>query len=268
MFHTLLAHVFKGKNFEQLIKNPVKSYLDLYRPFYDLSFLSEERKLDKFMSSFSKIEADVFFMQEYSEVLKDEILKTNKYHVSTDESKDKLIIAKKATFPGKKITTDVLTAEDLKELTWSEDPCILVADSFIIINAHLSSKTEKNKKQLEFVKKHLVQLKHKYPNYHFIVGGDINSYLGNDGVFEKDFNFYPEKEDELTTIKKRTLTQGQYHKGNKVVAESKDKIISTLKINSGSIRYITNEEVKEKALIPTDKHPFDHFVLVSYLQKP
>lgn len=41
---------------------------------------------------------------------------------------------------------------------------------------------------------------------------------------------YPDKSEELTTIKKRTMTQGQYHKGNKIVEDSKDKIISTLKI--------------------------------------
>ena len=64
------------------------------------------------------------------------------------------------------------------------------------------------------------------------------------------------------------MTQGQFHKGNLVVAESKDKIMSTLPLSGGSIRYITNEEVQEKALIPTDKHPFDHFVLVAYIQKP
>ena len=37
------------------------------------------------------------------------------------------------------------------------------------------------------------------------------------------------------------MTQGQYHKGNKIVAESKDKVISTLPLHDGSIRYITNE---------------------------
>ena len=90
------------------------------------------------------------------------------------------------------------------------------------------------------MKKHLIELKAKHPNYHFIVGGDINSFLGNDGTFEKHFNFYPNKEEELTTIKKRTMTQGQYHKGNKIVAESKDKVISSLPVMNGSIRYITN----------------------------
>jgi len=78
-------------------------------------------------------------------------------------------------------------------LTWSEDPSIMVVDNFIIINAHLSSKTEKNRKQLEIMKKSLLNLKKKYNNYHFIIGGDINSFMGNDGQFENIFNFYPEK---------------------------------------------------------------------------
>lgn len=72
----------------------------------------------------------------------------------------------------------------------------------------------------------------------------------------------------MTTVKKRTLTQGQYHKGNKTVAESKDKIMSTLKITSGSIRLIDGSEAKSKSLIPTDAHPFDHYVVVANLKKP
>jgi len=58
------------------------------------------------------------------------------------------------------------------------------------------------------------------------------------------------------------MCQGQFHKGNKLVAESKDKIISTLPIIQGSLRYINNEKPNNESLIPTDKHPFDHFVLV------
>ena len=45
LFHTLLAYAYKEKDFEQLIQNPPDKYMDLYRPFYELSFLSEERKL-------------------------------------------------------------------------------------------------------------------------------------------------------------------------------------------------------------------------------
>jgi hypothetical protein len=77
---------------------------------------------------------------------------TNDYHVATDEVKDKLIIVKRSTFPVRKPVSDILTKEDIKELTWSEDPAILIAGNCIIINAHLSSKKEKNKKQVEVMK--------------------------------------------------------------------------------------------------------------------
>jgi hypothetical protein len=224
--------------------------------------------MEKFMGSFSSINADVFFLQEYAGSLKDQIEKNNRYHVATDSFKDKLIIAKKSTFNVKKVPTDILTAEELKALNWSEGVAIIIADSYIILNVHLSSKKEKFEPQLAQMKKSLLELKRKYVNYNFIVGGDINTFLGPDNHFEHEFGFYPMKETELTTIKKRTMTQGQFHKGNKIVAESKDKIISSLKILKGSVRYINNTEAQEKALIPTDQHPFDHFVLVVYLQRP
>ena len=43
----------------------------------------------------------------------------------------------------------------------------------------------------------------------------------------------------MTTVKKRTFTQGQYNKADKVIRESKDKIISTLSLSEGKISYIT-----------------------------
>jgi hypothetical protein len=74
------------------------------------------------------------------------------------------------------------------------------------------------------------------PDYDIVVAGDLNSYLE---PFSPQFSFYPLKEDDMTTVKKRTLTQGQFHKAEKVVRESKDKIISTLKVREGKISYIT-----------------------------
>lgn len=82
--------------------------MNKYRPFYELSFLSEEKKMEVFLQTFSKIEADVFFLQEYSEKLAKEIEKTNRYHVATDDAKDKLIIANKKTFKVKKPAKDLL----------------------------------------------------------------------------------------------------------------------------------------------------------------
>ena len=40
----------------------------------------------------------------------------------------------------------------MKGLVWSEGPAILIADNYIILNVHLSSKSEKNKKQLMMMK--------------------------------------------------------------------------------------------------------------------
>lgn len=36
------------------------------------------------------------------------------------------------------------------------------------------------------------------------------------------------------------MLQGQFHKGNKLVAESKDKVIANLTLVQGSRRYINN----------------------------
>ena len=71
----------------------------------------------------------------------------------------------------------------------------------------------------------------------------------------------------MTTVKKRTVTQGQFNKAEKVVKESKDKIISTLKICDGKISYITGAEPSSQNLVPTDEHPFDHFVLICCVEK-
>jgi len=45
----------------------------------------------------------------------------------------------------------------------------------------------------------------------------------------------------MTTIKKRTFTQGQFNKADKIVKESKDKIITTLKILKGKVSYISGQ---------------------------
>jgi len=70
----------------------------------------------------------------------------------------------------------------------------------------------------------------------------------------------------MTTVKKRTSTQGQFNKAEKVVCESKDKIVSTLKILEGKTSYITGSHPSSDNLVPTDEHPFDHFVLVAVLE--
>jgi translation initiation factor IF-1 len=59
-----------------------------------------------------------------------------------------LIIAKKETFKERLNVNDVLTENELKMLNWADRSTIVVLDNYIIVNAHLSSKTDKNKMQI------------------------------------------------------------------------------------------------------------------------
>ena len=89
------------------------------------------------------------------------------------------------------------------------------------------------------------------PNYEIIVGGDLNSFLSVKDAPE-GFHLYPDQPDQLTTVKKRTMTQAQFHKGNKIIQESKDKVISTLPIIEKRIMYISGIIPKHDNYVPTD----------------
>ena len=102
----------------------------------------------------------------------------------------------------------------------------MIIDSYILINAHLSSKEEPNQKQIKELRGALMELALTLPDYNVILGGDLNSYLGV--MKEENLNIFPVEEERITTIKKRTYTQGQFHKADKIVKESKDKIITNL----------------------------------------
>lgn len=71
----------------------------------------------------------------------------------------------------------------------------------------------------------------------------------------------------LTTVKKRTMTQAQFHKGNKMIQESKDKLITTLRLKECRILYIDSTEPKKEDVVPKDDHPFDHFVVAGIVTK-
>jgi hypothetical protein len=56
------------------------------------------------------------------------------------------------------------------------------------------------------------------------------------------------------------MMQAQFKKGEKLIVDSKDKIISNLPVSNGKITLITGEEIKD-GLVPSDDHPFDHFLV-------
>uniref|UniRef100_A0A1J3DTK8 Uncharacterized protein n=1 Tax=Noccaea caerulescens TaxID=107243 RepID=A0A1J3DTK8_NOCCA len=73
-------------------------------------------------------------------------------------------------------------------------------------------------------------MKKYLPKYEIIVGGDLNSFMQSDPVFGANFHLFPRYEYNFTTLKKRTYAQAQFHKADKEIKESKDRIISTINI--------------------------------------
>lgn len=197
---------------EQAQAKDPEVYLKTIRPFYELSFLNEERKVKKMVDNLAKLQCDIFFFQEYSDFFYNYLINRREHIIAVDEAKDTMIIAKEASFEKKKDIELIfrgLTKEQRDNLNSSETNAFLCLDNYILISSHLSSKAEKNKLQIEKLKVGLTDLKKHLPEYDIILGGDLNSYLP---PFSKEFYFYPDSENQLTTIKKRTMTQGQFHK--------------------------------------------------------
>lgn len=269
-FHTLLHYVYQIDKLEEALELDPQSYISTLGPFYELSYLDQEKKLDKVIANFSKVEADVFFFQEYSEHFKTYIEGRREHKIVVDKSKDTMIIAKESSFSKFGDTELVLSrlSPELREsLNWGDRTAFMLADHYLLICAHLTSKAEKNRPQIEQLKKGLIELKTVLPEYEIILGGDLNSYLSPPNEFRSLLHMYPRSEEQLTTIKKRTMVQGQFHKGNKIIEESKDKIITTLPIREGQVLYITGARPAKDNLVPSDEHPFDHFVVAVQVDK-
>ncbi len=94
-----------------------------------------------------------------------------------DTTKDTLIVVKKDSFRELRYIETVLTKEEIDSLNWAGRSAMVCLDNTIIINAHLTSKAAKNRPQIEQMKAALVKLRASRPQYHIILGGDLNSFL-------------------------------------------------------------------------------------------
>lgn len=193
------------------------------------------------MSGFLELDPDVFFIQEYSKLLYDQLARDDRYHVTVDIRKDSLVLLKRESF--KEIVefdeiTREINSEQQKGLKWAQSIAVVGADNYIFGCVHLSSQEAKNKEQVENLKKDLLNMRHYLSKYEIIVGGDINSFMQPDPIFGPKFHLFPRYEYDFTTLKKRTYAQSQYHKAEKEVKESKDRIISTLNIEEGRVTFL------------------------------
>jgi hypothetical protein len=63
------------------------------------------------------------------------------------------------------------------------------------------------------------------------------------------------------------MIQLQTKKANKLVIEVKDYIISTRIISYKFIGMLNGDLMKETDTLPTNEHPFDHYVLYTELER-
>lgn len=77
---------------------------------------------------------------------------------------------------------------------------------------------------------------------------------------------FPSRPDMITTYKKRTASQAQFKKSELTVRESKDKIVSTVSFSYGEIRTMDGFETINDQMIPSNKHPFDHFLCITEIR--
>jgi hypothetical protein len=92
--------------------------------------------------------------------------------------------------------------------------------------------------------------------------------LAPDEIMSSQFRFFPQNEEQFTTIKKRTFTQAQFHKAELEVKESKDRIITTEVIEHGEVAYMGGEgKVDPHAYLPSNAHPYDHLLCVAAIRR-
>jgi hypothetical protein len=58
--------VYNQDNFEELVKQNTAPYRKKLKPFFELSFLDQKKKLDVMIKNFEEMHIDIFFTQEYS----------------------------------------------------------------------------------------------------------------------------------------------------------------------------------------------------------
>ena len=106
---------------------------------------------------------------------------------------------------------------------------------------HFTSRTPPNIRQKEYLTNLLTYFhtEAEEKDKTFIAGGDINSFMKG---FAKPYDFYPTREDDITTFKKRTALQAQQRKKDIRIKKSIDKIITNGNILSGSISLIDGIE--------------------------
>lgn len=125
----------------------------------------------------------------------------------------------------------------------NEDTVLQAIGKVVFLSVHLSSKKELNPNQLDEMNKVFGLLLEKFPDYHFMIGSDLNGNYKIDtriscGGKEVPLFVFPDSTKEATVMKKRTMLQVQKHKANELNDGVKDYLVSNFKLSETHIQTI------------------------------
>jgi hypothetical protein len=73
----------------------------------------------------------------------------------------------------------------------------------------------------------------------------------------------PRRKNDYTCSKKRTAMQPQLNKADVISNKRSDYILTNAKISEESVSTISGRKIVEnEELLPSDEHPFDHFLVI------
>jgi hypothetical protein len=123
----------------------------------------------------------------------------------------------------------------------------------------LSSKRDVSFEQARDMFQVLGELCDAHPMIKIIIGIDANHFIGSCRTIF--MNYAPKNKDEATTLKQRTYLQTQVGKAGEMVRECKDFILTNMEFKGYVICNINRIEANDSDLLPSDKHPYDHFIV-------
>jgi hypothetical protein len=230
-----------------------EKYQALQQRFHQKSFVNEERKVKKTIAVLDKRQVDIIFLQETNQKFRDALRLNGHYHLMAREGIDSCILIRKDSFRN---CTPELELE-FATSNWNEDSLWCRLGRLILISVHLSSKKEKNEKQVAAFLRDVHELRASHPEYHLLIGIDANSFI--DSKQEQALRLFPTKEEVATTYKERTWIQAQVGKANVVARSCKDHLISDLSLLKCEVTLINGANLN--VLIPTEAHPYDHYLV-------
>ena len=148
----MLKWVYHINNLDSVHKLSCARYFRKVLPLFEVSFMDEQRKLEKVMKYYKYLDADVIIFQNATEPLYQYFLERKKHYISRDESGKTMILARKISFRHRPL--DIKDYQDIpmetkRKLDSNGRTAFMFIDQFLIIGIDLDMEELLNRDQVE-----------------------------------------------------------------------------------------------------------------------